>query len=44
MVSATPNVIALLGDQAKTVRRKGVELLGKLSERGKVPNLVMWHG
>jgi HEAT repeat protein len=41
---AIPEIIGLLYDQEKTVRRKGAELLGKLSERGKVPNLLMGRG
>ena len=44
LVPAIPGIIALLGDENKNVRWQAVHSLGKFSELGKIPNMMMRHG
>jgi HEAT repeat protein len=39
---AVPQVIALLRDNDWNVRRAGGDALGKLSQQGKISNVLVW--
>jgi vesicle coat complex subunit len=39
---AVPQVIALLSHNHEYVRRAGADALGKLSEQGKISNVLVW--